>query len=80
MIKIQKKNQANGQCILNPLGLLISESIVKTLKHGEKLIFCPKNGSKRPENGPKISWFGMVWLGCDPGSWLNLKLCSNCPK
>ena len=67
MIKIQKKNQANGQCILNPLGLLISESIVKTLKHGEKLIFCPKNGSKRPKNGPKMSWFGMVWFGL---AWL----------
>ena len=25
--------------------------------------FCPKNGSKRPINGPKMSWFGMVWLG-----------------
>ena len=25
--------------------------------------FCPKNGSKRPINGPKISWFGMVWFG-----------------
>ena len=27
--------------------------------------FCPKNGSKRPQNGPKMSWvwFGLVGLG-----------------
>ena len=25
--------------------------------------FCPKNGSKRPINGPKMSWFGLVWFG-----------------
>ena len=31
--------------------------------------FWPKNGSKRPKNGPKISWFGMVWFGL--WSWVN---------
>ena len=25
--------------------------------------FCLKNGSKTPINGPKMSWFGMVWFG-----------------
>ena len=24
--------------------------------------FCPKTGSKRPKNGPKMSWIGMVWF------------------
>ena len=41
----------------------------KTFKHGEKIIFYPKNGPKRPKNGPKMSWFGMVclvWLGYEP--------------
>ena len=46
MIKIQKKAQTKGQHILNPLGLLILENIVQTLKHKEKKIFC------RPKNGP----------------------------
>ena len=71
MIKILKKNQANGQCILNPLGLLILESVVKTLKHGEKLIFLPKMGQKDLKMGLKclgLAWYGLVWLGYDPGS------------
>ena len=25
--------------------------------------FCPKNGSKSPKSGPKMPWFGLVWLG-----------------
>ena len=24
--------------------------------------FCSKTGSKRPKNGPKMSWIGMVWF------------------
>ena len=24
--------------------------------------FFPKNGSKRPKNGPKMSWFCLVWF------------------
>ena len=30
IIKFLKKNQTDGQCILDPMGILIMESIVKT--------------------------------------------------
>ena len=44
----------------------------------------PKNESKRPINGPKMLWFGMVWLGkvLGPGSiqaLLNWKKILNAP-
>ena len=40
------RSGTNGKCILH---ICISRG-------------CPKNGSERPINGPKMSWFGMVWF------------------
>mgnify|MGYP001454113243 CR=1 FL=1 len=37
--KLKNKNQTDGQCIQDPIGILILESIVKISKHWGKLIF-----------------------------------------
>ena len=45
--------------------------------------FAPKLGQKGPKMGLKclwLVWFGLIWLGCDPGSWQYPNFFSICPK
>ena len=36
------------------------------LKMGQK-------GLKMGLKCPGLVWYGLAWLGCDPGTWLNIK-------
>ena len=39
-----------------------------------------QKGLKMGLKCPGLVWYGLAWAGCDPGSWLSLKLCSKLSK
>ena len=50
-------------------------------------LLCGTFGKKMGQKGLKMGikylglvWYGLAWAGCDPGSWLSLKLCSKLSK